>query len=124
MEVGSQEWKSRVDSPLTPNPKIFTQYPQPLIPLSSPNTLINSPSNTFHLLKGALDSNKFRFGVLWGMREDLADEEWVSGYTLHWALARPCFLPLFAIPHSSYFLPFSFPLPCASLPEIQPGSCS
>jgi hypothetical protein len=96
----------RVDSPLTPNPQILTQYPQPLIPLSSPNTLINSPRNIFHFLKGSLDRNEFRFGVLGCVCQDLTNEEWVSGYSLHCALARSC---SFLISSTSFLL-LRFPL--------------
>ena len=91
-QVGDGNSKAKTakrDSPLTPNPEIFTQYPQSLIPLSSPNTFINSPSDVLYFLQTSLDSYKFWFGVLWRMGQDLAYEEWVSGYSLHWVLA--CF---------------------------------
>jgi hypothetical protein len=103
----------RVDSPLTPNPKIFTQYPQPLIPLSGSHTLINSPSNVLYFLQTSLDSNEFRFGVLGCMCQDLTDEEWVSGYSLHWALASSLLLSSFFSPsfwHPPFLCSFALSL--------------
>ena len=69
------------NSPLTPNPQILTQYPQPLIPLHIPYTFINTRRYTFYLVQCGLDLWQV---LVWGcILQDLADQEWVAGYPLH-----------------------------------------